>query len=117
MIDVSELMTDPDFVQPFTVKRFTAGYMVEGEYAQNAPQILHLKGSIQQPNSADKGRFAAEGERNDAIIKVYCAQRLNNTDGEGKQSDVITWQCHEYRVIECRPWVDNGYWLVFAEKI
>ena len=117
MINVSELMTDPDFVQQFTVKRFTADFGVEGEYAQNTPRTLRLTGAIQHPSSADKARFAAEGERNTAIIKVYCGERLNDSDGDGKQSDVITWYCEDYRVFECRPWADNGYWQVFAQRI
>ncbi len=117
MINVAELMTDPDFVQPFTVKRFTAGYVTEGEFAQNAPQVMHLVGAIQHPKPADLARFASEGERNTAIIKVYCGQKLRDTNGEGQQSDVITWRCEDYRVFECAPWMDNGYWQVFAQKI
>lgn len=117
MINVAELLSDPDFVQPLTVKRHSAGYGVEGEYAQSGGQIIRPLGAIQHPKPAETARFLAEGERRNAIIKVYCAEQLNATNGEGRQSDLITWRCEDYRVFECTPWADNGYWLVFAEKI
>ncbi len=117
MIDVSELMKDPDFVQPLVLKRFAGGFAVEGEYAQGVPKPIRILGAIQHPSSSDRARFAAEGERNTAIIKIYCGEKLQDTDGDGKQSDVITWHCEDYRVFECRPWRDNGYWQAFAQRI
>lgn len=117
MINVAELMTDPDFVKPLVIKRFTGGFVTEGEYAQSAPKPLRIMGSIQHPSPADRARFATEGERNTAIIKIYSGEKLQDTDGEGRQSDVITWNYEDYRVFECRPWSDNGYWLAFAQRI
>ena len=117
MIDVSELMINPDFVKPLVLKRFTGGFGVEGEYAQSAPKPLRILGSVQHPSPADRARFEKEGERNTAIIKIYCGEKLQDTDGDGKQSDVIAWNCEDYRVFECRPWSDNGYWLAFAQRI
>ena len=117
MIDVSQLMTDPDFVKPLVLKRFAGSFGVEGEYTQGAPQPLRISGSVQHPSPSDRARFEAEGERNTAIIKIYSGARLYDTDGEGRQSDVITWSCDDYRVFECRPWGDNGYWLAFAQRI
>lgn len=117
MIDVSELMSDPDFVKSVTIDRFTGSFGIEGEYAQNTPNQVTVQCSIQHPSPADRARFEREGERNTAIIKIYCGEKLQVTDGDGKQSDVIPWNSDKYRVFECRPWSDNGYWLAFAQKI
>lgn len=117
MIDVSELMTDPDFVKPLVLQRFTGAYMVEGEYAQSAPKQVKILGSVQHPSPADRARFASEGERSTAIIKIFSGEKLNDTDGDGKQCDVITWNCDKYRVFESRPWSDNGYWVAFAQRL
>lgn len=116
MISVAELLKDPDFVKAVVVERCTGSYMVEGEYKQNDPTKLRIKASVQHPKPAELARFMAEGERNVAIVKVYSAEKLQVTGGEGSQSDVVQWCGGRYRVFEVAPWADNGHWVAFAQK-
>lgn len=115
MIDLSELMSDPDFTQAFILRRRTGGFANEGEFTQAAPVEMPLVGAIQPASPADIVRFQAEGERRQAIIRVWSATQMNTSDGQGQQPDEIVWRGSVYRVIECVPWADNGFWKVFAE--
>lgn len=115
MIDLSELMSDPDFTQAFTLRRRAGSFANEGEFTQAAPVEMQLTGSIQPASPADLVRFQSEGERRKAIIRVWSATPMNASDGKGQQPDEIIWRGSTYRVIECVTWGDHGFWKVFAE--
>lgn len=117
MINMSELMSDPDFTQAFTLRRRTGSFANEGEFTQSAPTELPLVGSIQPASTADVVRFQAEGERRNALIRVWSATEMHTSDGEGQQPDEVVWRGSVYRVIECVPWADHGFWKVFAEAL
>lgn len=115
MIDLSELMDDPEFTQAFTLRRRTGSFANEGEFTQAVPVELPLVGAIQPASPADLVRFQAEGERRNAMIKAWSDTEMHTSDGAGQQPDEIVWHGTVYRVIECVPWADHGFWKVFAE--
>jgi hypothetical protein len=117
MIDISELVTDPDFAQDFDVIRYTGAFASEGVYTQTPGAPLRLTGSIQPASAKDTVQFQREGERLGNMITVFCDQELQASDAKGQNSDVIVWRGSQYRVVQCRPWVDFGYWQVMAEGL
>lgn len=114
MIDVAELMNDPDFAQPFQVRR-QAGHFDEGEWINDPPTLIDLVGVIQPAKADDVIKLAPEGTRLSDAISVYCAQELLIDDAEDSRSDVIVWRGRSYRVMARRQWVDFGFWQVIAE--
>ncbi len=114
MIDVSELLSDPDFAQPFTIQRTTGGFANEGEYSTADPTDIPAFGVIQPASSADMVRFLPEGERQKNTISIWSPVLIQMADGQGQESDVIIWQGQYYRVAFSKPWQTQGYWFAMA---
>jgi hypothetical protein len=116
VIDVAELMDDPDFCQPFQVRR-PSGSFDEGEWIQGPPEVINMVGIIQPAKADDVLKLAPEGTRPSNWISVYCGQELRIDDTDTKRSDLILWRGAVYRVMARKPWVDFGFWQVIAEGI
>lgn len=113
MIDVSELMTDPDFARAFQVRRMTGSYANEGEWSETAT-TLNKTGVIQPATSEDAINFLPEGERQKNLIRIWCAEEIRMGDGDGKCSDEVIVDGQYYRVAFSKPWGANGYWFAIA---
>lgn len=115
MIDVSELMTDPDFAQPYSLRRTAAGtYANEGEWQRGPLTTLPRVGVIQPASQDDQIKFVPEGERGENAIRVWDAEEIYISDGAGQQSDIILFNGNTYRAAARRPWGGNGYFFVIA---
>lgn len=117
MINVADLLRDPDFAQTFQVVRFGGSFANEGEYTQAPAAPVSMVGVIQPAKQQDVVQFMPEGERLGNLIVVYCSQELKASDAKSQESDIIIWHGSRYRVAQARQWLDHGYWQVFAEGI
>lgn len=106
-IDVSELMSDPDFARAFTIKRQTPG-MQEGETVTTSSDIAAI-GAL-QPASPFEINQLPEGDRLTNVIVVVSNTEIKATPGS---PDVIVIGSSLYRVIKVEP--RAGYWKAFAE--
>lgn len=114
MIDVAELMQDPDLAQAFQVER-SGGAFVEGEWIPAAPVVSTKTGIVQPAKREDTLAMLPEGVRLGNMIVVYCDEELRIDNADTQRSDVIVWHGNPYRVIAAKPWRDHGFWLVWAE--
>ena len=114
MIDVSELMDDPDFARSFTVRRPTGTFGADGEFTSTYKES-QLRGIV-QPATAREVQMLGQGERLGDVISVWSAEEMRAGDGNKRESDVLVVDSKSYRVIKAEPWADAGYFRVFAEK-
>jgi hypothetical protein len=117
MINVADLLRDPDFAQTFQVIRSTGYFGNEGEYIQTQAAPVNMVGVIQPAKQQDMVRFLPEGERLGNQIVIYCDQEIKSSDATSKESDIIIWRGGKYRVGQAKRWLDHGYWQVWAEGI
>ncbi|MCL2829843.1 MAG: hypothetical protein FWD77_03775 [Betaproteobacteria bacterium] len=117
MIDVSELIDDPDFASAFELIRSSGGFENEGEYVAAPGQPEKRIGVVQPAKAEDVAQFLPEGERANRAITVYCRQELRHSDGEGADSDAILWNGQRWRVIGVRNWSGEGFWQATAVGI
>ena len=119
MIDVSEVVTDPDFAQTFSVSR-SIGEFAEGGWVEATPVILTLYGPVVSASQEDLQQVP-EGDRVVGAKAFYSTEKLYRTHKEsGPQSsgtsDRITWQGEEYRISAVFPFEDYGYWKAIAVR-
>ncbi len=114
MINVAELMRDPDLAQSFQVER-AGGAFDEGEWVPEVPDILNFVGIIQPAKREDTLAILPEGARLGNMIVVFCDQELRNDNADDQRSDIIVWHGRPYRVMAAKHWADHGYWQVWAE--
>ena len=114
MINVAEIMRDPDFAQAFQIERADGAFANEGEWSQTAT-TLDMVGIIHPAKREDQLAILPEGTRLGNVIVVYSDQELRIDNAQSERSDVVLWHGNPYRVIAAKHWADHGYWQVWAE--
>jgi hypothetical protein len=111
MIDVSELIVDPDFAQPYIVHRksgaWSEGVFVEGE------SPLPFNGIIIAANTKDVNMMP-EGDRIAGLMVFYTTADkpifvTRNLSEDQGTSDEIEWRGERYKIMQTFPYNDYGY--------
>jgi hypothetical protein len=117
MIDVGEIVLDPDFAQAFTVLR-TTGNFVKGKWVAEEPREFPMEGTITMA-SAKELQKVPEGDRVAGSMSFYSTERLYITNasgsvrrrgGSGVISDKIFWKDEEYKLISVENQSDYGFY-------
>lgn len=119
MIDVSELITDPDFAAPYTVYRRT-GKWVKGRFEVSEPEILNFYGAV-QPASVREIQQLHIGDNEHGIMKfftrkpndIFITKELSESE-EIQISDEIEFDGRIYKVLQVMPWHHGGWCRAFA---
>ncbi|WP_371378905.1 hypothetical protein [Sporomusa aerivorans] len=116
MINIAEIINDPDFCQAFSVFRKTGktGKWVEGEYIQ-AEQEIKMRGVVVAANTKDLLQVP-EGDRVKGVMAFYSTAPLLVTNEAGT-SDQVVWHGERYRLFQLWPYVDYGYYKALGERM
>jgi len=113
MINVAELIHDPDFVQSFTVFRKT-GEWVDGEWIPGEKEI-RMQGVVVAANTKDLLQVP-EGDRVKGVMAFYATEPLLVTHEKGTADEVV-WHGERYRLFQIWPYVDYGYYKALGERM
>jgi hypothetical protein len=113
MINVAEIIHDPDFCQPYTLYRKTT--VLVGGRPRHTEKIIQRNGVITAATTKDLLQVP-EGDRVKGIIAVYDTEPLQVTNETGT-SDEILWHDERYRLFQLWPYKDYGYYKALAERI
>jgi hypothetical protein len=117
MIDVSEIITDPDLAQDYVVYR-SSGSFVDGLWVENTPTQIPMRGTISVMSELELAQFP-EGDRIKGAMVFHSTQELFSTrigETEGT-SDKILWRGDYYKLFQISPYGDYGYWRAAGERI
>ena len=114
MINVSELITDVDFVQQYTVYRNT-GSFVRGVFT-STETTLTFYGTVVAANVKDV-QMMPEGDRIEGLMvfysttdkPIYTTRVANGDSTTTGTSDQILWRGNRYRILQVYPYLDYGY--------
>lgn len=106
LIDVTELMVDPDFVNSFSIIRRVDTINSKGENILNETTVNNIIGSIQGAGK-DTIRRLPEDVQVSRVKTVY-TKTLLQTDAAGKYADLIVIDSYRYAVINVTPWNNFG---------
>jgi len=117
-INVSELITDPDFAQPFQIERHSQGTFMDGLYSSLSTTI-DVYGVV-QPYQPKNVEFTENGDKIDGDIKIWLLQEIfvtrdNPTDSG--ISDTIIYKGERYKVNSVKDWEYHGYYSAIAKRI
>jgi hypothetical protein len=117
MIDLSEVITDDDFAQEFTLYRST-GDWVAGRWVENTKETVVMDGTI-VPMSAREIQQLPEADRIRGSINIFTTEALYLTTAEGTQrtSDQILWKGGLYKLIQINDYSDFGFYGAVGQKI
>lgn len=117
MVDVSELMNDPDFAETIVLRRPLAAQFAAdgGSAAAYAPDVNIT--AIVQPADAQQISSLPEGSIGPGAIKsVWSATDLRMADGSTTEADVLVIDGLSFKVVGEERWDDNGYRFVLAAQ-
>jgi hypothetical protein len=108
VINVGDLLTDPDFAQSFSILRSKGSFALGGW--SNQTTTIKASGVI-IPATAQELEQLPEGDRVVGMMAFWSAQPLYETrvgDTSGL-SDIILWRGQQYRLAKVFPFQDFGY--------
>lgn len=115
MIDVSELMQDPDFASMVQILRPGMPTVAnEGVYTPGEDEVINRVMIVQPASAEDRVNYLPEGERQLDAVKIYSDQLLNMADGDQVQSDKIIWLGNNFRIAFAKPWQQHGFYFAIG---
>lgn len=120
MINVGELVTDPDFVQPVVVTRKNRELAKEGLRAGEVltAETTRTEMVCIQPSQPEDLLLLGEGYRTSRVIVIYTAEKVFCEDGDYNQgdtlSDSIPYHNDMYIIKVVEDWSAYGYWKAIA---
>ena len=118
MIDVSEVINDPDFQQTWKVYRSAGGQWIDGVWTEGAPEILDMSGVVTPTTSKDM-LMVPEGDRITESKTFHSTEKIYTTrsDGETGTSDRFEYKGEIFRVAQVTDHLDYGYNKAIALRI
>lgn len=113
MINVSDIIQDPDFAQSFTIYR-TNGAWKDGIFVTEKPYPINAYGVI-LPVQPQTLALLPEGERILGSISIRSLTKMYKTNPDGI-SDEIEWHGERYKITETTPWQDFGFFEAYAVR-
>lgn len=119
MINIAELLRDPDFTQLIQVNRRLNSFVSSGDAAGEVQIDMVLRTvrmcvqPVKDPNDLN---VLPEGQRSNKMMKFYASEVLYCDDGDQASGsgqavfDVVLWNNEEYKLLHVRYWADYGYW-------
>lgn len=116
-INVSEVINDPDLVQPFTILR-SIGEFVSGVWESETTQIDGL-GVIAEVSERDLD-MVPEGDVVKGMRVFWSVAQIyatHATEGIGGSSDILLHRGSSYRVLKVELYGDYGYYRAVATRM
>jgi len=116
MIDVAEIINDPDFYQSYIIHR-KGGYWLGGTWKETDTEISS-GGVVIACNAKDLEQIP-EGDRVKGMMCFYNTSPLYVTRDNGQKgtSDQIFWNSELYRLDQVFPYSDYGYYKAIGYRI
>ena len=121
MINLSEVVNDPDFAQDFSIQRSSGGSWQAGKWIT---AIINVPGyGVIQPATPEELEQVPEGDRVKGALSFHSEQPLYEThttapnDQFAGTSDMVTWQGQKYRFVKLFPWEDFGYYKAIGVRM
>lgn len=117
MINVSDIVNDPDFAQSFVVQRSTITFVSGG--LSNVIVNVQMWGVIEPK---DKELLTLpEGDRVTGFVTFYTQLPMYMTNIEGSDdghlSDIAVWHGQQFRIVKDSIWSDFGYYRTIGVRM
>lgn len=118
LINVSELVNDPDFAQSFVILRST-GTWIKGEWTPSTTAVQAYGAiSVARPRDLE---MVPEGDVGHGAMVFWTQQPIYVTrvanNGKGQSSDILIWQEEQFRVLDVKQYKDYGYYRAIGTRM
>lgn len=113
LIDTSELLVDPDFVEPVTVLRRMQLVSEQGRVSTQNQSFMNVIACV-QPQSDEPMVRGTDSQLLPALISVHTKFRLRGIS-PNFQPDIVIWNGNQFVVNKVFNWSHFGLGYVMAE--
>lgn len=110
MIDLSELMHDPDFCESFVI-RYQKGKWQDGKFV-TIPEEQKVTGIV-EPTSGDDLSQLPEADRVSGLMTFYTREVLT-LGNENQCSTEIISRGRIYKIVQLQDWSRHGFYKAIA---
>jgi hypothetical protein len=121
MINLSDVVSDPDFAQEFEIQRSSGGWWKAGVWIN---ETIGVPGyGVIQPATPEELDQVPEGDRVKGSLSFHSECPLFEThtrspnDKFAGTSDIICHRGQSYRLVKVWPWEDFGYYKAIGARI
>ena len=119
LLNVSEVLLSPEFIQPVKVFRKREGYFDKGKFIQREETFTF--DMIVSAVSEKEIEMIPEGDRIKDAKTFHCLQEIFTTqdpdNGEARTSDMLEWKKQRYKIISLTDNSDYGYYKAYGVKV
>lgn len=113
LLDVSEILTDPDLIDSFNVRRRAETVDIHGRSTVSETLFPGVQGVVTAISPSDLDR-RDDYEAMSRSISVVCRFRLHS-ETTGNQPDIVVWRGSNYLVKHVDPYPQFGRGFIQAE--
>lgn len=118
MINVSDIVNDPDFAESFSLLRSTVTFVSGG--LSNAVVTVPMYGVVEVAKEKDL-RTLPEGDEVTGAMSFHTSSPIYMTNldagSEGGLSDIVLWHNQQYRIVKVFTWEDFGYYKTIGVRM
>lgn len=116
-LDLSDIVTSPEFRQTIEIIRDQGGEWFKGKYTRTSTTI-YTTGVVSATNDREIDMIP-EGDRGSETKDVHTIIPLYTARGGsiGREADIIVWNGEHYKVVKVQNSGDYGYWKATISKI
>ena len=116
MINLAEVITDPDFCQDFIVYR-SNGSFVDGRWTEGTPTTITMTGIIQVASEKELVQIP-EGDQIQGAMVFYSTQpfALTHTSKPPGISDKAMFRGEYYKLYQDADWGDYGFYKAIGAR-
>lgn len=121
MINISEIINDPDYARKFIVARAGGGEFIKGRFVPVTNAEIEMIGPV-LPYSPQQSEVTPDGDVIGGDMsflssqKIYTTQESTETE-ENFLSDIITYKGIKYKVLFVRDYSEYGYYRAIAKRL
>lgn len=112
MIDVSELIHDPDFSEPLIIIK-KSGAWKSGEF-RTTDDLTEALGIV-RPTSGEDVETVPEGDRKSELKTFFLTEEVSSDNGNAIP-DIIVWNQQKYKVVKVFDWGNHGFYKAVGSK-
>lgn len=120
IIDLSEVVEDPDLAEPFTIIR-TSGQFGAGGWLADTPQNITAFGVVSVATPKEIADLPVEADKIKEVRAFWSTTPMFVTNAvgvaAGATSDVLVWQGVQYRVLALPDYSNRGYYKALAIRM
>ena len=113
MIDVSELLNDPDLCESFMITRTTGTFQIGG-WVKSVPQVIQAYGAVRNTSGKELEMIPEADRVKNSLTFRSITPMFITSEANSQISDVLSFHGEQYRVLAVKDYSSQGYYLAIA---